>query len=84
MMMKKIKSIIFNPDGTLNGKIIASLISLLLVLIQQILAIFGIHFTGDIGDIVGAINTVLTILGLLWVMEGNGTVTFVPTDNDKK
>lgn len=78
MMMKKIKSIIFNPDGTLNGKIIASLISLFLVLIQQVLAVFGIHFTGDIGDMVGAINTVLTILGLLGVMENSGTVTFIP------
>ena len=75
MMRTKIKSIIFNPDGTLNGKIIASLISLLLVLIQQVLAIFGLHFHGDVGSLVGAINTVLTILGLIGVLENPGIVT---------
>ena len=34
-MMKKIKSVLFNQDGSLNGKMLASLISLGLVLIQQ-------------------------------------------------
>ncbi len=77
-MMKKIKGVLFNQDGSLNGKMLASLISLGLVLIQQVLAIFGLRFTGDIGDIVGAINTVLTILGILGVVEDNGTVTFIP------
>ena len=77
-MMKKIKGVLFNQDGSLNGKMLASLISLGLVLIQQVLAIFGLRFTGDIGDIVGAINTVLTILRILGVVEDNGTVTFIP------
>ena len=49
-MMKKIKGVLFNQDGSLNGKMLASLISLGLVLIQQVLAIFGLRFTGDIGE----------------------------------
>lgn len=73
-MLKKIKNALHNPDGTLNGKIIASLISLSLVLIQQLLAVFGLKFTGDMGNLVSGINTILTILGLLGVVENTGTV----------
>ena len=43
--MKKIS--FKNADGSLNGKLIAGIISLLIVLIQQVLAAFGIKFTGD-------------------------------------
>lgn len=35
-----------NTDGSWNGKLIAALISLIIVLSQQILAIFGLKFTG--------------------------------------
>lgn len=73
-MIAKIKNALHNPDGTLNGKIIASLISLSLVLIQQLLAVFGLKFTGDMGNLVSGINTILTILGLLGVIENTGTV----------
>lgn len=73
-MITKIKNALHNPDGTLNGKIIASLISLSLVLIQQLLAVFGLRFTGDMGNLVSGINTILTILGLLGVIENTGTV----------
>lgn len=38
--MKKIS--FKNADGSLNGKLIAGIISLLIVLIQQIFAMFGI------------------------------------------
>lgn len=64
--MKKIS--FKNADGSLNGKLIAGLISLLIVLIQQLLAVFGIKFTGDWTSIVAVVNTVLTILGLLGVV----------------
>ncbi|KZT78040.1 prophage Lp2 protein 58 [Lactiplantibacillus plantarum] len=64
--MKKIS--LKNPDGSLNGKLIAGLISLVIVLIQQILSVFGIKFTGDWTSIVAVVNTVLTILGLLGVV----------------
>ncbi|MCT3287232.1 phage holin [Lactiplantibacillus pentosus] len=70
--MKKIS--LKNADGSLNGKLIAGLISLLIVLIQQVLAVFGIKFTGDWTSIVAVINTVLTILGLLGVVTDVQTV----------
>ena len=70
--MKKIS--LKNPDGSLNGKLIAGLISLLIVLVQQVLAVFGVKFTGDWTSIVAVINTVLTILGLLGVITDVQTV----------
>lgn len=63
--MKKIS--LKNPDGSFNGKLIAGLISLLIVLVQQVLAVFGIKFAGDWTSIVAVVNTVLTILGILGV-----------------
>ncbi|MBS0936328.1 phage holin [Lactiplantibacillus plantarum] len=74
--MKKIS--FKNADGSLNGKLIAGIISLLIVLIQQVLAMFGIKFTGDWSAIVAVVNTVLTILGMLGVITDVQTVT-VPT-----
>ncbi|MEN8553425.1 phage holin [Lactiplantibacillus plantarum] len=70
--MKKIS--LKNPDGSLNGKLIAGLISLLIVLVQQVLAVFGIKFAGDWTSIVAVINTVLTILGMLGVISDVQTV----------
>jgi len=64
-----------NPDGSLNGKLIAGLISLLIVLVQQVFAMFGIKFPGDWSAIVAVVNTVLTILGLLGVVTDVQTVT---------
>lgn len=70
--MKKIS--LKNADGSLNGKLIAGLISLVIVLIQQVLSVFGIKFTGDWTSIVAVVNTVLTILGLLGVVTDVQTV----------
>lgn len=67
-----------NADGSLNGKLIAGIISLLIVLVQQVFAMFGIKFTGDWSAIVAVINTVLTILGMLGVITDVQTLT-VPT-----
>lgn len=64
-----------NADGTLNKTVIASFITLLILLVQQVLAIFGIKFTGDWSQIAGAINTVLAILAVAGFVEGNGEVT---------
>ncbi|WCJ50203.1 phage holin family protein [Lactiplantibacillus plantarum] len=58
----------------MNGKLIAGLISLLIVLVQQVFAMFGIKFTGDWTSIVAVVNTVLTILGLLGVVTDVQTV----------
>ncbi|WP_076639722.1 phage holin [Lactiplantibacillus plantarum] len=70
--MKKIS--FKNADGSLNGKLIAGIISLLIVLIQQVFAMFGVKFTGDWSAIVAVINTVLTILGMLGVITDVQTV----------
>lgn len=80
--MKKIS--FKNADGSLNGKLIAGIISLLIVLIQQILAMFGIKFTGDWSAIVAVVNTVLTILGMLGVVTDVQTVSAPTVENDEK
>lgn len=71
--MKKIS--FKNADGSLNGKLIAGIISLSIVLIQQVLFAFGIKFPGDWTSIVAVINTVLTILGMLGVITDVQTVS---------
>ncbi|MDY1544206.1 phage holin [Lactiplantibacillus pentosus] len=80
-----IKKISFkNADGSLNGKLIAGIISLLIVLIQQVLAVFGIKFAGDWSAIVAVINTVLTILGMLGVITDVQTVSAPTVDNKEE
>ena len=80
--MKKIS--FNNADGSLNGKLIAGIISLLIVLIQQVLAVFGIKFAGDWSAIVAVINTVLTILGMLGVITDVQTVTAPTVKSDEE
>ncbi|BBA81370.1 phage holin [Lactiplantibacillus plantarum] len=80
--MKKIS--LKNADGSFNGKLIAGIISLLIVLIQQVLAVFGIKFAGDWSAIVAVINTVLTILGMLGVITDVQTVTAPTVDGDEE
>ncbi|EJE97744.1 hypothetical protein [Liquorilactobacillus mali] len=74
-MLKNIKKKFVGDDGTLNGKMVAASISLLIVIVQQLLASFGIKFTGDIGAIVACINTVLAFLGLIGVFSEPATVS---------
>ncbi len=81
-MMKKIS--FKNADGSLNGKLIAGIISLLIVLIQQVLAVFGVKFTGDWTSIVAVINTALTILGMLGVVTDVQTVTALAVVSDEE
>lgn len=80
-----IKKISFkNADGSLNGKLIAGIISLLIVLVQQIFAVFGVKFTGDWSAIVAVVNTVLTILGMLGVITDVQTVTAPTVKSDEE
>ncbi|MFC6165293.1 phage holin [Lactiplantibacillus dongliensis] len=80
-----IKKISFkNVDGSLNGKLIAGIISLLIVLIQQVFAMFGVKFTGDWSAIIAVINTVLTILGMLGVITDVQTVTSPTVDSKEE
>ncbi|MGY5269172.1 phage holin [Lactiplantibacillus plantarum] len=80
--MKKIS--FKNADGSLNGKLIAGIISLLIVLIQQVLAVFGIKFAGDWSAIIAVLNTVLTILGMLGVITDVQTVTAPTVKSDEE
>lgn len=80
--MKKIS--FKNADGSLNGKLIAGIISLLIVLIQQVFAMFGVKFTGDWSAIIAVINTVLTILGMLGVITDVQTVTSPTVDSKEE
>ena len=80
--MKKIS--FKNADGNLNSKLIAGIISLLIVLIQQVFAVFGVKFTSDWSAIVAAINAALTILGMLGVITDVQTVTAPTVENDEE
>lgn len=73
-MLKKLNNSHKNADGSYSGKVIAGLLSLLIVLTQQLFAAFGIKFTGDWNAIAAIVNTVLTILGILGVVSGGGIV----------
>lgn len=70
--MGKIKAILkkkfINQDGTINKTSTVSLITLLIVLVNQILLIFGITLVHE-DQAVAVINTVLTIAGLLGFVE---------------
>lgn len=63
-----------NEDGTINKTVVASFITLLIVLIQQIMLTCGFSY-GHWDQVAAIINTVLTILGLCGFVEGNGEVT---------
>lgn len=54
------------------------------MLVQQVLAMFGIKFTGDWSAIVAVVNTVLTILGMLGVITDVQTVTAPAVDSDEE
>lgn len=75
--MTKIKNMLekkfLNADGTINKTVVASFITLLIVLIQQIMVACGFSY-GHWDQVVAIINTVLTILGLCGFVEGNGEV----------
>ena len=70
--MEKIKAILkkkfINQDGTINKTATVSLITLLIVLINEILLVFGITPTHE-DQLIAVVNTVLTIAGLLGFVE---------------
>lgn len=73
--MKNVKNINWR-----DGKLWAGLISLLIVLVQQLMVAFGYNYPVDWQNIVGIINTVLTLLGMLGVLSD---VTAVNTEGGK-
>lgn len=60
-----------NQDRTINKTVLVSFITLLIVLVNQVLAIFGVTPSHE-DQLVAVINTVLTVLGLLGFVEGPG------------
>lgn len=58
-----------------DGKLWAGLISLGIVLIQQLMVAFGFTYPVDWQNIIGIVNTVLTILGMLGVISDTTTVS---------
>ncbi|MEE6725570.1 phage holin [Pediococcus acidilactici] len=62
-----------------DGKLWAGLISLLIVLVQQLMAAFGFTYPVNWQNIVGIINTILTMLGMLGVLSDTTLV-----DNSKE
>ena len=64
------KKALFDKDGKLNRKTVTSLVLLLIVLAQQLCAIFNLRFTGDPSRIMDLVNTLLTIGGILGLVDG--------------
>ncbi|MCD7139418.1 hypothetical protein LTY59_09425 [Limosilactobacillus balticus] len=68
-----LKKKFLNTDGTINKTVVASFVTLLIVLIQQVMMAFGFTY-GHWDQVAAIINTLLTILGLCGFVEGNGEV----------
>lgn len=64
------KKVFLDKDGKLNRKTVTSLVLLLIVLAQQLCAIFNLKFTGDPSRIMDLVNTILTIGGILGLVDG--------------
>ena len=75
--MKNVKNINWR-----DGKLISGLISLGIVLIQQLMVAFGFTYPVDWQNIIGIINTVLTILGMLGVISDTTIVNNPKGDNN--
>ena len=71
-----IKTKFLNADGTLNKTVLVSAVTLLLVLVDQVLAIFGIIPTHQ-DQVVAALNTILTILSIFGFVEGPETAQII-------
>ncbi|MEC5141539.1 phage holin [Pediococcus pentosaceus] len=67
-----------------DGKLISGLISLGIVLVQQLMVAFGFTYPVDWQNVIGIINTVLTILGMLGVVSDVTTVSNQKGEPDDK
>lgn len=66
-----------------SGKLWAGLISLGIVLVQQLFSLFGVKFPANLDQLVAVVNTVLTILGMLGVLS-DVTLVSVPMEHAKE
>lgn len=80
--MNKIISALKTKDGSWNGKQVAGLLSLGIVLGQQIISFCGVEVPVNWQGIVDILNTILLILGLLGVVTGDSKV-IVPREENK-
>lgn len=80
IMTNKIKQILqhkfLNIDGTLNKTVLVSTITLLIVLVDQILAMFNI-VPAHQDQAVAILNTILTILSIFGFVEGPTTASII-------
>lgn len=78
--MNEIKQVLakkfLNVDGTLNKTVLVSAVTLLIVLVDQVLAIFGIIPTHQ-DQVVAVLNTILTILSIFGFVEGPETAQII-------
>ena len=70
---KNIRDKFLNKDGSLNKTVVASFITLIIVLVQQVMVACDFSY-GHWDQVAGIINTVLTILSICGFVEGNGEV----------
>ena len=70
----QIKQKFLNKDGTINKTVVASFLTLTIVLVQQIMLAFGFSY-GHWDSVAGIINTILTLLSIAGFVEGDGVVT---------
>lgn len=63
------KKALFTEDGKINRKTVTALVVLLIVLLQQVCAIFDIKLNGDPSKIMDLVNTILTIGGILGLVD---------------
>ncbi len=69
-----IKKKFLNADGTINKTVVASFVTLALLLIQQVMVACGFSY-GHWDQVAGIINTILALLSIAGFVEGNGDVT---------
>lgn len=78
--MNEIKQVLakkfLNVDGTLNKTVLVSAVTLSIVLVDQVLAIFGIIPTHQ-DQVVAVLNTILTILSIFGFVEGPETAQII-------
>ena len=78
MMTNKIKQILqhkfLNIDGTINKTVLVSAITLIIVLVDQVLAMFNI-VPAHQDQAVAILNTILTILSIFVFVEGPTTAS---------